>query len=148
MPAELFIFIILGILFLGLAGWIIFLELRLKKFFKGSSGENLEKSLKGLIENLEKLEKRAKVSENHLEDIEQRLKNCVQKTGVVRFNPFSDTGGDQSFSVALLNERKNGVVISSLYGREINRVYGKPIENGESRYQLSKEEKEAIEKAN
>lgn len=129
------------------ATWIIFLETRLRKFFKGSSGENLEKALRGMIENLEKLEKRAKISEGHLENIEQRLKNSVQKTTVVRFNPFSDAGGDQSFSVALLNERKNGIVISSLYGREINRVYAKPIENGESRYQLSKEEKEAIKLA-
>jgi hypothetical protein len=67
--------------------------------------------------------------------------------GIVRFNPFSEVGGDQSFSIALLNENDDGVVITSLYTRQENRVYGKPIKNSQSEYSLSEEEKKAIEKA-
>jgi len=67
--------------------------------------------------------------------------------GIIRFNPFSEVGGDQSFSLALLNESNDGVVITSLYTRQENRVYGKPIKNGQSEYTLSEEEKQAIEKA-
>ena len=66
---------------------------------------------------------------------------------MVRFNPFSDVGGDQSFSLALLDKRNNGIVITSLYAREGSRVFGKPIENGLSPHSLSEEEKEAIKKA-
>ena len=74
-------------------------------------------------------------------------KFSIQKTGVVRFNPFSEIGGDQSFSIALLNKNNDGLVITSLYTRERNRVYAKPIIKGKSQYLLSKEEKEALEKA-
>ncbi len=71
----------------------------------------------------------------------------LQKVGVVRFNPFKDMGGDQSFSIALLDSGNNGLVVSSIYSRDGNRVYTKPIKNGDSEYQLSNEEKEAIRKA-
>jgi len=71
----------------------------------------------------------------------------VQKVGMIRFNPFSEIGGDQSFSVALLDGKDDGVVITSFYTREGNRVYGKPIKKGESQYALSKEEVKAIETA-
>jgi hypothetical protein len=66
---------------------------------------------------------------------------------MVRFNPFSDTGGDQSFVIALLDGKNNGVVFSSLYTRGQPLVYAKPIEAGASRYQLSKEEADALARA-
>jgi len=96
--------------------------------------------VKGLEEKVEKI----------LEEMEKTKKEqrfSVQKVGIIRFNPFSEVGGDQSFSVALLNEKDDGIVITSLYTRQENRVYGKPIKNGQSEYTLSEEEKQAIEKA-
>jgi len=96
--------------------------------------------VKGLEENVEKI----------LEEMKKMKKEqifSVQKVGIIRFNPFSEVGGDQSFSLALLNESNDGVVITSLYTRQENRVYGKPIKNGQSEYTLSEEEKQAIEKA-
>ncbi|HEY4477319.1 MAG TPA: DUF4446 family protein [Candidatus Paceibacterota bacterium] len=71
----------------------------------------------------------------------------VQKVGMVRFNPFSDTGGDQSFAIALLDGQNNGIVMSSLYVQGHPMVYAKPIEKGESRYVLTDEEKKALLKA-
>ncbi len=95
--------------------------------------KNLEKSFEKLSEELEKLKKESAFN--------------IQKVGLVRFNPFSEVGGDQSFSIALLDGDDSGIVITSLYSREGNRVYGKPIKNGQSEYLLSDEEKQAIEKA-
>jgi len=94
---------------------------------------NLEKSFEKLSEGLENLKKESKFS--------------VQKVGIVRFNPFSEVGSDQSFSIALLNGNNDGVVITSIYAREGNRVYGKSIKAGLSKYSLSDEEKKAISKA-
>jgi len=92
--------------------------------------------------------------ENNLEKISQEIENLkkeskfsIQKVGIVRFNPFSKVGGDQSFSIALLDGNNSGIVITSLYTREGNRVYGKPINNGKSQYSLSQEEIKAVEAA-
>lgn len=78
--------------------------------------------------------------------IEKNKKN-IQKVGIVRFNPFSDAGSNLSFTLALLDEENNGIVISSLHGREGTRIYAKPIEEGSSSYQLTQEEKQAINQA-
>lgn len=68
----------------------------------------------------------------------------LQKVAMIRFNPFNETGGNQSFSVAILDGNDCGIVISSLFSRNENRVYGKPIKNGVSEFPLTDEEKEAI----
>lgn len=105
------------------------------------------KNFEEILSHFQNLEKGfAKISKE-LEDIKLQSKLSIQKIGVVRFNPFKEVGGDQSFSIALLDANDNGVVITSLYTREGNRVYGKPIKNGASEYALSNEEKTAIEKA-
>ncbi len=84
---------------------------------------------------------------SEIKKLQERSRSFVQKVGIVRFNPFSDVGGDQSFSIALLDENNDGVVITSLYSRNDNRVYAKPIKNSQSAYLLSEEEKQALNKA-
>ena len=79
-----------------------------------------------------------------LEDESQLLLNQV---GLVRFNPFSNTGGNMSFSLALLNANGDGAVITSLHSREGIRFYAKEVKNYESEQILTDEEKEAVEKA-
>ena len=109
-------------------------------FKKKKEPENLKEILsqfKELKENFEKISK-------ELEDLKKEGKFSIKKVGMVRFNPFSEVGGNQSFSLALLDENNDGIVITSLYTREGNRVYGKPIKGGQSEYLLSEEEKEAI----
>jgi len=98
------------------------------------------KNLKEVLKQFEELRKQ-------VEKISQTSKASIQKVGVVRYNPFSEVGGDQSFSVALLDGNNDGVVVTSLYSRDGNRVYGKAVKNGQSEYSLSGEEKKAIEKA-
>ncbi len=72
---------------------------------------------------------------------------AVQNIALTRYNAFEGVGGDQSFSLVLLKGNGEGVLISGLYGRDESRVYAKPIENGESPYQLSDEEQEAVKEA-
>jgi len=98
------------------------------------------KDLKKLLKEFEGLKKEfAKIS--------QQSKSAIQKVGIIRYNPFSNTGSDLSFSIALLDADNNGIVITSLYSRDGNRVYGKPIKNKTSQYSLSEEEKKAIAQA-
>jgi hypothetical protein len=134
--------------------WNIFLEIRLKKesqrttsFFKGRKAEDLE----GVIGEILKRERK---TEDDIQEILKKLKKLdeaalrsIQKVGVVRFNPFEEVGGNQSFSIALLDQKDEGVVISSYHSKDATRVYAKPIKNGESEFPLSKEEEEAIRKA-
>ena len=69
----------------------------------------------------------------------------IHKVGIIRFNPFGDIGGDQSFSVALLDGKNTGIVISSLHTKEGTRVYSKPIVKGEAdKYVLTEEEKKVV----
>ncbi|MBZ9578297.1 DUF4446 family protein [Patescibacteria group bacterium] len=105
------------------------------------------KNLKEILTRFNDLEKNFEKLSEELERLKGESQFSIQKTGIVRFNPFSEIGGDQSFSIALLNRNNNGFVITSFYTRERNRVFAKPIVNGKSQYFLSKEEKEAIEKA-
>lgn len=114
-------------------------------FFKKTKKE--PKNLKEILENFKDLEKNFEKLSEEIENLKKENKFSIQKVGMVRFNPFSEVGGNQSFSMALLDGNNTGVVITSLYTREGNRVYGKPIEKGQSTHSLSEEEKEAIDKA-
>lgn len=75
------------------------------------------------------------------------LLSCISSVGLVRFNAFDDVGGEQSFAVVLLDKDKNGVVLSSLYGRQDARVYAKTISAGQGERPLSAEEQQALNKA-
>lgn len=93
---------------------------------------------------LEKCLKQAFLEIGELQKISEKT---IQKTGIVRFNPFNELGGNQSFVIALLDDKNNGFVISSLFAKEGNRVYAKAIRDGKSDHLLSEEEKEAIIRA-
>ena len=105
--------------------------------------ENLEQALV-VFKNLE-----GKIGElsARLSKLEKAEPCFFQKLGLVRFNPFKEMGGDQSFSLALLDKENNGVIITSLNSRQGNRIFAKPLAKGASNYQLSEEEKQAVEKA-
>ncbi len=82
-----------------------------------------------------------------LEELVENNKLNIQRVGLVRFNPFAETGGNMSFALALLDGRDNGIVISSLHSREGTRIYVKSIEHGLSKSPLTGEEQEAIDKS-
>ena len=144
--ALLLLIILLLVMLLRAAKKAQFLQEKYDYFTKGTEnvdiGELLTETLSevraGRIE-MEKLSVRCN-------DLRVQLQDCVQKVGVVRFNAFEDTGSDLSYSVALLDENNDGVVLSSIFGRDENRCYAKPIKNGKSEYPLSKEEVQALKK--
>lgn len=138
----------------GLVGLNIFfvikymqLQKRLSVFFSGKNADDLELIMSAQIKKLHKTVDDVKDINSTIEVMQSGIKKSLQKVGVVRFNPFRDIGGDQSFSVALLDEKNDGLVLSSLFTREGTRIYTKPIEKGVSTYKLTDEESEAINKA-
>jgi len=112
-------------------------------FFKKQKKE--PENLKEALSQLNDLKENFERISAELESLRKKNNFNMQKIGMVRFNPFGGIGGDQSFSVAILDGNNSGIVITSLYNREENRVYGKPIKDGRSEYLLSEEEKKAIE---
>ncbi len=140
-------FILLGFIAIiaGLLGWFIFdLQKKVKVIFGGEakSGGDLQKDL---LRRLTKAEAKLEEMEPKLNLVEELSKISIQKVGFLRFNPFADTGGDNSFVLALLDRANNGVIISSLYMREGIRLYAKRVENKISKQPLSDEEKKVLE---
>jgi hypothetical protein len=80
-----------------------------------------------------------------LATVRETLATKVSTARILRYNAFADTGSDLSFSIALLDDNLDGVVISSIYGRDESRTYAKPVEGGTSRYVLTDEERTVIE---
>lgn len=104
-------------------------------------------NLKEVLDYLTNLNKKVEGISEEIKDLKEKNKFSFQKIGIIRFNPFSGIGSDQSFSIALLDGNDNGVIVTSIFAREENRVYAKPIKNGKSEYPLSQEEEKAISKA-
>ncbi len=140
-------FILIVFLFLGEAFLFVSTQ-RISKALRGIFGNKEEKDIfEVLLRQEEKNKELAK-------ELQKLTKGCVftaeiasqsiQRVGIVRFNPFHSTGGDQSFSLALLDRDNNGVVITSLHANDMTRVYAKPVQNGGSEQQLSREEEKAI----
>jgi hypothetical protein len=109
----------------------------------GESG-SLHDRLVGSAEQAVKATERMRELEAMHETIETRSRRSLQHIGLVRFNPFDDTGSDQSFAIALLDDQRDGVVLSSLHGRANTRLFAKPVADGGSPHNLSQEETQAI----
>ncbi len=120
---------------------------RIAKFFNGSRIKTVEKVLEYELKKMQKTEDDIKLLIDNMKWIEGMARKSISKVGIVRYNPFKDIGGDQSFSIAMLDHLDNGVVISSLHAQDGTRVYAKPVSKGNLDYQLTKEENEAIKKA-
>jgi hypothetical protein len=130
-----------------LSGVFLWFFLRLNRLIK-------DKDKQGFIKIFEDLIKKEKENIKAVESLRQEVrKNSeeglahFQKLGLIRFNPFNETGGNNSFSLALLDGKNNGWVMTGLHTRERTRLYVKPVKNLKSEYELSEEEKKALEKA-
>lgn len=120
-------------------------EKKLGLFLRGKNGADLEEVLKGHSETLKGLDKEIQ----ELFEISNRIYGLANKgihrTELVRFNPFKEVGSNQSFSLALLDGKNSGTVISSLHTREGARIYAKPVVEGkEDGFPFTEEEREAI----
>ena len=112
---------------------------RYKKMLeKLGNGKNIENDIMAYVEQNDEII-------NYCQNIDNNIRNCIQKIGMVRYNAFQDTGSNLSFAVALLDDKNTGIVINGIYSRDCSNIYSKPIENGKSNFILSSEEKEAID---
>jgi len=143
--------ILIVILFLGLIslGYFFYkLQHHYTSLTANVSQKDLITSLNHLISISDQNSDSLKSLSNKLESEIMENKKHLQKIGFNRYNPFTDTGGDQSFSLSLLDENGDGVVISSLHSRENTRLYAKKVEQGKVISQaLSKEETQVIKEA-
>ncbi len=144
--------LIIALLALGISVYSLFLIVKSNKlktlFLTGKTGQDLESAIKSLIDGQESLNHRHQLTTQQLGELGRQLNLATQKVGLVRFNPFDDGGGNFSFSLALLDASQNGVVITSMHGRQQNRIYTKKIIRGQGENQLTDEEQEAIIQAN
>ena len=118
--------------------------LQYQRLVRGGAGGNLEELLDRQLEMSEATVARVDELEGQQTELREAMRRTIQRVGLVRFNPFSDTGGDQSFSIALLDGEGDGLVVSSLFSRNDTRVFAKPVQRGQSKYHLTEEEQQAI----
>ena len=97
-----------------------------------------------VLESLEQFREREKVTAKHLQELRKEGLGFIQMVEVMRYNPYGDVGGDQSFSVLLLDGKKNGIMLTSLHSRSGTRIYVKPIKEGKSELELSVEERKLM----
>lgn len=144
----LLVFLILvGIAILLGAVWVITTEKRLKRFFLGKKAKDLEDTIIILEKEIVDLRKSKREIEKEISSINIKLQKSIRGVETIRFNPFPDQGSNQSFAIGMLDEKGDGVVLSSLYSRERMSIFAKPIKNHQSEYELSAEEKEVLQKA-
>ena len=115
-------------------------ETRYRRLMKGTSNNNLEEIL---LEKLSSIEEAKEVSEKALKECERleiKMKDCIQKVAIMRYKAFENVGSDLSFSIAMLDDKNDGIILTGIYGRQESTTYAKPIDKGISRYDLSEEE--------
>ncbi len=148
--------IILGLLALiiSLLIWNIILSAKLsslggkyKKFMRGSTGKNFENMLLDHIGDMESAIERVNIISEELVTVKNQMDKCVQKCNIIRYNAFSDTGSDLSFSIAMLDTFNDGFIITGIYGRNESITYAKPISKGTSKYPLSVEEEMVLNRS-
>lgn len=146
--------LIIGLLLLLIVGFcaltygVVKLQTHYNRLTHGMSSATLTQVLNGVLAELRSLNSRTTRGEKAIEELAHQGDGHVQRIGIVRFNPFSDTGGAQSFTMAILDGKRDGIVMTSLYARTGNRWYVKQIVGGNGKdIELSKEELAAIKKA-
>lgn len=143
----------LAIFGLGLVVWLAILSYffwkdrrLLRKVFPGQE-QSLKDRLEQIFSLTEEVKARDRILNRNIRELAKEGLGHTQKIALLRYNPYGDTGGDQSFSIAMLDGMKSGFVLTSLHTRAGTRVYAKSIAKGACDHKLSKEEAQVIEQA-
>lgn len=141
--------VILSVLLVLLSIFVIRLEFRINKLLRGSDNKTLEGTIRVIEKGHRELTQFRAEVEKYLKNVEKRLSRSIQSIETIKFNPFKGTGlgGNQSFSTVFLDERGNGVIVSSLYARDRMSIFSKPIKKNVSEIELTDEEKTVLTKA-
>lgn len=122
-------------------------EKRYRKFMRGVDNKNIEEIINGYMDKIDVVEKEGQGIKQLYSNLDGKLKGCIQKFALLRYRAFEDVGSDLSFSVALLDELNNGLIITGIFGRSESTTYAKPVDRGISRYELSQEEAQVLKEA-
>ena len=141
--------IIFSIISLIIAIISLYISVRIyKKYEKNMNklgeGKDFSQMIQNYVSQVEKLNKRDDQIIEVCNNINNELSHCIKKVGLYKYDAFGNTKNSLSFTLALLDRENNGIVINSIYGQDNSNVYSKPIIKGTSKYNLSYEEKEAI----
>jgi len=143
-----------ALVLIGLSVALVMLGRRLSKataayraLLHETTGASLGEALDAQTARVEAVDRRLAEVDGRYAQLETRSRGSLQHVGLVRFNPFEDTGSDQSFAIALLDDDRSGIVISSLHGRDGTRIFAKPIQAGQAAHALSDEEQKALRMA-
>lgn len=112
---------------------------------KLGEGDKVEKILSEYLKIVNETSDKLKENEKKIAILESNLKKCIQKVGLIRYNAYGDTGSDLSFTMALMDADDNGIVVNGLYSRESSSIFAKPLVKGDTKYNLSAEEIQAID---
>lgn len=142
-------FLIFVFAWLGAVSFFVF---RLTRIFgrmeKATKEKDFKEAMEKLLQFAEKGEKTDLELKKALEELKADGERHFQKIGFIRYNPFSDTGGNQSFVLAVLDGNDTGFVITSLHGRDSTRIFAKPVQKGkQAGFEFSQEEVQAIQEA-
>lgn len=150
------IYIILVMLLIVVIGLILIIiifsrlnrvEDRYRKMMRGADNKNIEQIITSYMSIIDSAKEDSQNTKQMCEELNEKLESCIQKFSMLRYRAFEDVGSDLSFSMALLNNKNDGTIITGIYGRSESTTYAKPIDKGISRYELSKEEKQVLENA-
>jgi hypothetical protein len=139
------LFVVLLLLIMSL--WIKSsrMQKRYNQMLNGSHPGNIEELLVGIQQALNGVKLQSEINRKNTTDIISLMKKMKSRVGVLRYNAFSQQGSDLSFSIAILNDEQDGVLLTGIHSREETIIYAKPIEKGQSKYNLSPEEKQVID---
>lgn len=136
------------VIWLLVLSYIVYKERNyLRELFPKEEGRDIRNKFSEVLRELENLGKQNLTLNRNIRELARTGLRHVQRVKVIRYNPYGDTGGNVSFSIALLDGRGTGLIITSLHTRSGTRVYTKEIKEGESELQLSKEESEVMKQA-
>ncbi|WP_315081793.1 DUF4446 family protein [uncultured Clostridium sp.] len=134
------IIVLLFILIFVLINSINKLESKYRRLMRGTNGKNLEEMLIEKLDSIDDIRETAENTLNECSKLETKIKDCVQKVAIMRYKAFENVGSDLSFSIAMLDDNNDGILLTGIYAREESTTYAKPIDKGISRYDLSEEE--------
>lgn len=123
------------------------LKKRYDRLMKNADKGSLEEMMIAYQNKIEDASKDSILALDQIRLLNNQITHCVQKVGVVRFKAFEDVGSDLSYSIAMLDNKNDGVIITSIFGRNMSTSYAKPVQKGASKYALSEEEVYAMNKA-
>jgi hypothetical protein len=127
--------------------YVVYLHQKIHRFTRGETGASLESLIKNCVDAVAEIEKRNELISEHALSLDNRVSHSLRNAQTIRYKAFEVNGSNQSFSIALLNEKGNGVIITSLHARDRINTFAKPVEKYTSTYELTDEEREVIEES-